>query len=507
MKQIEIFFEKNKKYVFTISFIIFIFLLWTFFSVRWDDSYIAYRYALNYLENGYWNWSADNNYVEAYTNFSYAFLALIPIYLKFDPTIFFTALNISWVILIIYRLNKSLNSKILFFCCLLLTILNPYVSYHISTGMETIFFVFLLFETFRYLIKTPVNKTTEVYFYLLLLLLPLTRPEGAIYSVVCFFINYLINKRKIERKVELIIVIVIGLIYMTWRSVHFDSLLPNTFYLKSIKGLSLRNWMIFIDNSRLYLILLIALNIFIRNKIMLVLSVVTILICILLYAPSDLVTTTNDRFQLQVFLPILLAYFLLINNETKTPFIVISILWFYFASYSSLYNLLLTKPFSTNMYVYKKIGQSLNKFSPKNYSLLIGEAGIIPYYSKWKCYDFIGLADKEIARDVLSYEYLDSRSPDLIFLYSSTKDETGISMNLFSQNVIYEYMKTKNNYKQIGSLNNGGWHLLIFLKSSISDYNAIQNEIKDISDFSQSFSTKGYSKENITNWYMLKYIK
>ena len=240
---------------------------------------------------------------------------------------------------------------------------------------------------------------------------------------------------------------------------------------------------------------------------MLVLSVVTILICILLYAPSDLVTTTNDRFQLQVFLPILLAYFLLINNETKTPFIVISILWFYFASYSSLYNLLLTKPFSTNMYVYKKIGQSLNKFSHKNYSLLIGEAGIIPYYSKWKCYDFIGLADKEIARDVLSYEYLDSRSPDLIFLYSSTKDETGISMNLFSQNVIYEYMKTKNNYKQIGSLNNGGWHLLIFLKSSISDYNAIQIEIKDISDFSQTFSTKGYSKENITNWYMLKYVK
>jgi hypothetical protein len=507
MKKIETFISVNKKIIYTISIIVFTLFLWTFFSIRWDDSYIAYRYALNFHESGYWNWNADNNYVEAYTNFSYALLTLIPVYLRVDPTIFFTAMNVFWIILIIYRLNKRLNSKILFFCSLLLTILNPFVAYHISTGMETIFFIFLLFESFRCLINSPTNNTKEVYFYFILLLLPLTRPEGAIYSVVCFCVNYFINKKKIEKKLEFIIIILIGLSYMTWRSVHFDSFLPNTFYLKSIKGVSLKNWLNFAENSRLYLILLIFLNIFIRKKVIISLSVLTILISFLLYAPSDLVTTINDRFQLQIFLPLFLVSFLFINNEKIIPIISISILWFYVGSYTSLENIKSVKPFSPSMYVYKKIGQSLNKFSTKKYSLLIGEAGIIPYYSKWKCFDFIGLADKELSRHNISFQYLEKRSPDLIFLYSSTKDETGVAMNSYQQNIVYDYIKNKRYYNKIGSLNNGGWYLLIFMKSSIPDYIEIQNEVSKISNFSESIMNKQYGKENIRNWYMLKYIK
>ena len=49
------------------------------------------------------------------------------------------------------------------------------------------------------------------------------------------------------------------------------------------------------------------------------------------------------------------------------------------------------------MYYHKETGRILAKFSDKNYTLMLGQAGIIPYYSRWKCYDFIGLADKELS--------------------------------------------------------------------------------------------------------------
>jgi arabinofuranosyltransferase len=507
MKKIEQFLRINQNIIYSFCTILFIFFLWSFFSIRWDDSYISYRYALNYSQNGYWNWNSDNNNVEAYTNYSYTLLTLIPIYLKIDPTIFFTFLNIFWILAIVYQMHIGLSSKILFFCSLILIILNPFVSYHISTGMETIFFIFLLFESFRYLVTYQNNSKNENIFYFLLLLLPLTRPEGAIYSLVCFLINTFVNKKRVQKKITFGLVIIIGIIYMGWRYIHFERLLPNTFYLKSIKGFSLNNWLNFLENSRLYLIFMVALNIFVKNKVIFLLSCITIVVAFFLYAPSDLVTTINDRFQLQVFLPVFLVALFLIDTERKNSLIFVSVLWFYFASYTSLENIKSVKPFSPSMYFYKKIGQSLSKYSEKKYSLLIGEAGIIPYFSKWNCYDYIGLADKELSRNKLSFQYLEKRNPDLIFLYSSTNEVNGISFNSHQQSTIYDYMKSKRNYNQIGSLNNGGWYLLIFLKSNIPDYCNIKTEINEICVQSQIMMLRQYSKENLKNWYLLKYIQ
>jgi len=505
--KIEHFFSNNKIAVYVFAALSFILFTWLFFSVRWDDSYIAFRYGLNFVHNGHWNWNSDSNNVEAYTNFSYAFLTIIPIFLHVDPTVFFTIVNIVWMGVILYRVKAGTTSFVLFCCALLLTVFNPFFNYHIATGMETIFFAFLLFEAFRCLLQPLNGGSGEVYFYFILLLLPLTRPEGAIYAVVCFFVNMLVNKRKVEAKVALGLVILIGIGYMGWRVSHFQKLLPNTFYLKSVKGFSLKNWVRFVINARLYLIMLFVLNLLIRNKVVLIVSILTAVIAMFLYAPSDLVTTTFDRFPLQVFLPVFLASLFVVTKKQAVVLLPVSLLWFYLGSYTAYNDYHKASPFSPAIYFYKEVGKSLSKYSNKNYTLIIGEAGIIPYYSNWKAYDFIGLADRELSTKKISPGYLEPKSPDVVFLYSTTMSEADIPPAFYDQGVIYDYIKRKGIYSKVGSLNVGWGGLLIYVKTTIPDYPAMKTELGNIAAQSQILVPKADGAVNMKNWLTLKYIQ
>ena len=80
---------KNKYNIFYLGIIFTFIFTWLYIPLSWDDSYISYRYALNLVNGNHWNWNNDNDVVEAYTNFSYAVLSIVPIYIKIDPTIFF----------------------------------------------------------------------------------------------------------------------------------------------------------------------------------------------------------------------------------------------------------------------------------------------------------------------------------------------------------------------------------------------------------------------------------
>jgi hypothetical protein len=83
----------NKNKIFYLGIIFTLIFTWLYIPLSWDDSYISYRYALNLIYGNHWNWNNDNNVVEAYTNFSYAVLSIIPVYLKIDPALFFKILN------------------------------------------------------------------------------------------------------------------------------------------------------------------------------------------------------------------------------------------------------------------------------------------------------------------------------------------------------------------------------------------------------------------------------
>jgi hypothetical protein len=469
----------------------------------WDDSYIAYRYALNLVENGHWNWNADAEHVEAYTNFSYAFLTVIPILLKMNPKIFFTLLNILWMGIIVYQMKTKLSSFTLFCVALLLTVLNPFIHYHIATGMETIFFLFLIFEAARHLLTKPNNKNAEIYFYFILLLLPLTRPEGALYSIVCFCISLFVNRTKIQSKKALGVIILVAIAYMTWRYIYFERLLPNTFYIKSVKGLSFRNLIHLLNDIKLYIIVLIILNFFVKNKTFFILSILTIFIAVFVYAPSDLVTTTNDRFSIQIFLPLFIVSLFLIPKNDYSSLVVLFVLFFTasFIIYSKII------PFNPQMYYYKEIGRTLSKFSNKNYTLMIGEAGVIPYFSNWKCYDFIGLANRELYTKKISTQYIEIVSPDIIMLYGSGKGSTEMNANIYDQGVIIDYMKNNHTYNFIGNINCNGWCLKVFMKLTIADYQPLKLALEKILAQTYEYEKTLFCESNIRKWFTLQYLK
>jgi arabinofuranosyltransferase len=494
----------NKNNIFYLAIIFTFFFTWLYIPLSWDDSYISYRYALNLVYGNHWNWNNDNDVVEAYTNFSYAVLSIIPVYLKIDPTLFFKILNLIWIIIIFYRLKKDLKSFSLYFVSMIIIIFNPFIHYHAATGMETIFFFFLIFETGRCVLLDTKNKKFEKYFYILLLLLPLTRPEGVVYSIV-FFVLYIKNGFvTVKSKKTLFLLILIAISYMICRYSYFGKLFPNTFYLKSVKGLGFGNFIKFIDDSKLYFLVLIILNFVVKNKIYIIISILTASIALLVYAPADLNTTINDRFTIQIFLPIfLLSFYLLDPIHTKKLLIIFTI--FITSRYYDYSKIATLNPQS---YYYRRVGETLQKYSKNNYTLMIGEAGIIPYYSNLKTYDFIGLANNELSTNKISVDYIRKISPDIIFLYGSGKSEDEINLNFYSQDIIVKYMKEANQYNFIGNLNNRDWCLKVFIKKSIKDYSPLKADLE--SNLNKTYEYYGqslYNKNNMYNWFTLKYIK
>lgn len=498
------FYIKNKNNIIFLGFIFTFIFTWLYLPLSWDDSYISFRYALNFVNGEHWNWNNDNDVVEAYTNFSYAFLSIIPVYLKIDPTIFFKILNLIWVFIILHRLKKDINSVSLFLVSILILIFNPAVHYHAATGMETIFFFFLIFETGRCVLLDSENKKFEKYFYFLLLLLPLTRPEGIVYSSVFFSLYIKDGFGTIKSKKTLYLIFVIAIIYMKCRYSYFGKLFPNTFYLKSVKGLGVGNFIKFIDDSKLYFLVLIILNFIVKNKIYTIISILTASIALLVYAPSDLNTTINDRFTIQIFLPIFLLSFYLLDPIHAKKLLILFIIFIT----SRYYDFSKIATLNPQSYYYREVGETLHKYSKNNYTLMIGEAGIIPYYSNLKTYDFIGLANSELSTNKISVNYIKKISPDIIFLYGSGKNEDEIYLNQYSQDIIVKYMKQDNQYIFIGNLNNRDWCLKVFIKKSIKDYLPLKADLElNLNKTYEYYGQSLFNKKNIYNWFTLKYIK
>jgi arabinofuranosyltransferase len=498
------FFYKRKKIIYAVALLFTILFFWLYLPLSWDDSYISFRYALNLVNGNHWNWNNDNNVVEAYTNFSYAALSVIPILLKIDPTLFFKFLNLLWLLIIFLRLKKDLLQSSLFFISMIILIFNPYLHYHAATGMETIFFIFLIFESGRLVIKKNDLIKSEIYLFLfLLLLLPLTRPEGLLYSIMFFLLFKKTYGNSLKFNIVLIAVICIAVMYMIWRYSYFGKLFPNTFYLKSVKGIGFGNFLKFFDEAKIYLFVLTILNVLVRNKLYLIFSVLTVVIALFVYAPSDLNTTINDRFTIQIFLPIYLLSFYLVNQAYDKILFVMFLVFIIgrFYDYPKIASL------NPQSFYYKEIGKTLSKYSKNNYKLMLGEAGIIPYFSGLQCFDFIGLANSELSTNKLTIDYVRKISPDIIFLYGAGENEDNINLNFYSQDVIVNYMKETNSYEFVGNLNNRDWCLKVFIHKSLPDYNSLNSELKIKLDKTYEFDGMSlYNKKNIYNWFTLKYI-
>lgn len=65
----------------------------------------------------------------------------------------------------------------------------------------------------------------------------------------------------------------------------------------------------------------------------------------------------------------------------------------------------------------RAVGMALLPFADKDYTIVVSEAGWIPYFSRWRAIDSFGLNDEHIAHEGLSFDYLDSVHPDIIMYH------------------------------------------------------------------------------------------
>lgn len=64
------------------------------------------------------------------------------------------------------------------------------------------------------------------------------------------------------------------------------------------------------------------------------------------------------------------------------------------------------------------VGEKLAPYAGKGYSMLVTEAGYLPYYSGWRTIDALGLNNRFIAEEGLDEDYLDSIRPDIVMFHA-----------------------------------------------------------------------------------------
>ena len=523
----EMFLRKNFTILIIISILSFIFFSLLFFNFTVDDTLISLRYSKNIVENGIWNWNNSvENITEAYTSFTYAVLAILPVLLNISPLVFLKLFSLILFSIMVYQLYKKTDSLVIFFIGLVFTVFNPYFYLHSFSGLETILFIFLIFQMMYIFSKDEIiNSKYEKYLFLIALLLPLTRPEGFLFSLAGAFVYFYIRKENLKSKYFLISIISLAIIYFVARYQYFGLLLPNPFYVKTGNGFSINRLVYSFFGLRLYSIpVLFIFFFFIFNnkynnnrsntnftigkkwKTITSFLIVSLFISIFLYGPSELQMDYANRFRFQLFIPVFmgLLFYLDKNNIPEINYMLIIATTLVFGSLRPDQIQYALKADDYN-YSYKDIGITLSKFKDKNYTMGVSEAGYIPYYSELNCIDFIGLGDSEVAKNGLTIEYLEKKDPDIIWLFYRGDDPTSFNCDfeslffhqtnhsMVNDHLIKDYMNNNSGKYEMGyAVDLYLYYLIPFVKKDISDFNEIISNLEEVGKRSRKNNGKSF---------------
>lgn len=480
--------EKNHKMITGLLVLIAVFWSLIFIQFTVDDSYITFRYAKNLVEHGLWNWDLNNVRVEAYTNFLYAILAIIPEKIGINTPLFFKFIGVSSIVYLSFRLYKLIDNKVFYFMALAFLLINPFVYIHAYSGLETPVFIVLLFElTVLLSISNNLSSKNESVILAILLLLPMTRPEGALFSLVGFGL-LLYKQRTIKSKSFFIGVLGIGIGYFIWRYQYFGLLFPNTFYIKSTQGFSLSNVVMYLISNVHYFIPAFTMIFFVKNISFRLVLIAVIILNMLLYGNSDLQMNYADRFPFQTFIPVFLALFVIVKNRAPRILTLILVSYLLGGIPNNKWELTNTALYYPRIIQsHAKLGVALSQYKDENLSLMVGEAGMIPYFSEWHSYDFIGLADKYVGQNGFSEEYAQEISPDLLIVYSTKPNEEGLQGSL-NQSYINTYIKESQQYSLVGATKfMKDFYLLSYLKKDTPSFEQIKLSIQSVGSQSRNF--------------------
>ena len=127
------------------------------------------------------------------------------------------------------------------------------------------------------------------------------------------------------------------------------------------------------------------------------------------------------------------------------------------------------------------LGHRLAPFAA-GHTILLGDAGVIPYFSGWQTYDFLGLATNQIAREGVRTGMLHDLHPDLILVYSTTAGPALLSdgrdqVGGVGEATTLRYIREAGDYTYAGESQWRDFYLVAFLRNGIPQHDAIQQQI------------------------------
>ena len=429
-----------------------------------DDSFISFRYAKNFSNGFGLVFNPGESPVEGYTCFLWVVLLAIGSKIGFDIVILSKILGYTFSIgtlaaLLFLRKNKNINLVNLISSSLIVSTCGAFTVWG-SSGMETSLFTFILTLVFIQIEKFIVcpNSKTLTFSGLLLSLLSLTRPEGILITftlIILIILHNIFILKKFHIKRVLALIIPIFLIvgsHFIFRIIYYQDVLPNTFYnkvgsgidqflrgLRYMKSFLQASWFIFIPII-LGLILKIKDKSFNKNNSFYMSIFITLVIYFIyiVYIGGDVMPAFRFISPTIPILAILCSYSLMrittLLHLSKAMFMIIIITILSLNLYQWKYHIKFNKHLKEDTVAIdgKEVGIWLMNNFDKDTSIATNTAGTIPYYSKFRTIDMLGLNDKHIAKrdmpdmgtgfpghEKTDGKYILSKEPDIIQFGSS----------------------------------------------------------------------------------------
>jgi hypothetical protein len=405
-----------------------------FVNIEIDDAFITLRYSRNVLA-GHGPVFNPGEAVEGYSNPTWLLLVTVVaavtgltthvalFYLAKALCMVFGALTLAAM----YRLAKLHGNGMPAIALLMFVMASsPFLNVYNISGMETSLVTFLLALSFLfyYLWRAHRKMVYAIGFGVTLGILSISRPEAFIYPVAIYAAIFACRARSKDERlpftyVTLGIVAAIVAAFIAFRLSYYGELLPNTLFAKNNPGLS-----VFKEGLR-YVVLFLAiaagpyvlLTLFKKappsvNAHLPIYLVIAAQCAFAVYAGGDWMPA------FRLMLPVLpLLLFVLIDQielggllyQRLLATVVILIVavgcaWFVQRNYVKTYKPLVSgwrlqfQPFNEDYY---DVARNLDRLASPNQSVLIGEAGVIPYLNdQLRFTDLYGLVDKHMAKEV-----------------------------------------------------------------------------------------------------------
>ncbi len=383
-----------------------------------DDSFISFRYAENFANGDGFVYNSGEK-VEGYTSFLWVALLAVFKILGFDIIITSKFLGIVFssacILLLFYahRFIGGIDKRISAYAVMFLGTCGIFSPWLLS-GMEVAMFTFwVLLSILIYLSikQIPKNNLQMLFLGLICTFMVMTRPEGFLIFGIIFSFQLVGSIRKKDLSVLFLLapLIVIYIPYFIWRYSYYGYLLPNTFYAKVgstvdqvIRGFDYTKEFSF---AALPFVLILLLILFLPRIFKQLRSLVILPITILIYTIYVILVGGDCMPAFRFFTPVMpllcllsamaIPYF--IKNK-KQIVIILTIIIAYNILQIRLNKNIYDNIVNDKVALYgRKFGLWLKENVPANSVIATNTAGSIPYYSRLKTIDLLGMNDVQIA--------------------------------------------------------------------------------------------------------------